>query len=234
MPCLKTLYKKQRRAIETSRRPVEANRPCRIGASASEHVGEQAKSGGGGAGANVLHVGGDSTGGRGRSGSTSCGGRTAGSGGGTRGRGRAARGGAATGRVAGGVESTAVILDAGGAVGLALGIASVLAIALSKSLLAGVVVHGADVVLKTRSATVLAGAVGVESGDVARVADRVVVAEFTTGVFLSNAPLVTLGLGDAGNVNGELSGVLGSDKSQPREREDSGGRTHLGGESGML
>lgn len=138
MPCLKALYKKQRRAIETSRRPVVPSRPCRIGASASEHVGEEAKGGGGGASANVLQVSGNSTGGRGRSGSTSRGGGAAGSGGGTRRRGRAARGGAATGRVGGGVESTAVILDGGGAVGLALGIANVGGVALGESLLAGV------------------------------------------------------------------------------------------------
>lgn len=133
----KTLYKKQRRAIETYRRPVVATKPGRSEASASEHVGEQANSGGGGTRANVLQVGGNSSGSRGGSGSTSRGGRAAGSGSGARGRGRAARG-AATGRVAGGVESTAVVLDAGGAVGLALGIANVLGVALGESLLAGV------------------------------------------------------------------------------------------------
>lgn len=132
-----TLYKKQRRAIETCRRPVVATKPGRLEASASEHVGEQANGGGGGACANVLQVGGNSSGGRGRSGSTSCGGGAAGSGSGARGRGRTARG-AATGRVAGGVESTTVVLDAGGAVGLSLGIANVRGVALDESLLAGV------------------------------------------------------------------------------------------------
>lgn len=132
-----TLYKKQRRAIETYRRPVVATKPGRLEASASEHVCEQANSSGGGARADVLQVGGNSSGGRGRSGSTSCGGRAAGSRSGASGRGRAARG-AATGRVAGGVESAAVVLDAGGAVGLALGIANVGGVALGKSLLAGV------------------------------------------------------------------------------------------------
>lgn len=97
--------------------------------------------------------------------------------------------------------------------------------------------------------------------NVAGVADRVVVTEFAAGVFLSNAPLVyghgesvsgergelavcsgeggmllltALGLGDAGNVNGELSCVLGGDQSQPREREDSGGRTHCGGDENAI
>lgn len=46
--------------------------------------------------------------------------------------------------------------------------------------------------------------------------------------------LTALGLGDAGHINGELSSVLGSDESQPRERDDGGGGTHRGGECGIM
>lgn len=90
--------------------------------------------------------------------------------------------------------------------------------------------------------------------NVARVADRVVIAEFTAGVLLGNAPLVyidgkvsleeqkgkaraqrgmamplltALGLGDVGDGDGELRSVLSSNQSQRGERDDSGGRVHL-------